>query len=1220
MAKKRILVPILALILVLLVSVGLFVACDKDPVEYTVTFDYGDGRTTSVTVNEGTALTAEQIPVDVVAPGSNVAFDGWFVGETKVEAGYVVKANVTATAHTTNLYTVTFKNGNDALKTVTVRAGYALTADDFPPFTPEANFEFEGWYVGKTKVEVGYVVNADATVNPVTTQLFTVTFKNGEEVVKTLTVKSGAQLSAEQIPDDLQAELGFRFDGWYVEETKIEAGYAVSADIIAQPKFVDAMAGTYTDGMYTIVLDGAGNITLVDYRQEEFAGTYTIVDGGVVADFENDGLDTTYTIIEDGKVITEEYYGDVVEYVKEGAQFDSHVQDFVGVWKYMDTTYGDPVETFIDISLDGESIVILVNGENMPYTAANYNGTKVSWYYGSNVLAFDNGVLKLNGEFECTKVDTTTFKFTVSFELEDGTVVASQQVAYGQALNADELPSDSDVVAPFGFAFDGWYNENNDILDEEALVYANATYVAQFVQEKIIVKFMNGDQEVAKAAVDFGGKLIASDIPSAVSGVGVFIGYYDSKNVKAEAGVTPSGTYDENNVYTATYYATFVNESDYTGSWINTTEGEMVVFGDNNSVSTMGVNGAWEFDATTGQAVYKVSSVNKYNMLVVGDTLVLGHYYYDSMEEDFVEPKVVLTKATSEVSGTFYKNKNTTLVVNNGLGTQCGGSAYFVYVDGENIYYKNYASSKVVKVAVDEIDENGNIIVSSSVNNTVKGVWVKVNQGSKDYYNSDKGYLYVFTVNGNQFVVYKDKSENYFKATTDVEIAEGAIVTVTYNETETLVVKISGTSFTTIGAEAGTYTGANGNLVLDGFGTATIDGTTAEYYIVSGTAVVGADGFSLNAEDNTYTVVVADELKGKLFNRQYGWAATFDGYGRVFETYNGEVKGFGEYSLDKDAGKLTISGSFSNIKATTYTVEQNGEVLAPASGTPLVLDGCEIVMYTDQFIGDWADTEGNQVKINNDNVTYKGTAYKATWNWNGSVVTFEAKDSRHFYDITLTHTCTIAEGKLVIEHTYYTGYDDVYEELTGETTVTETFDPAQAEPDAFAGVWEGKNSYNLNVKLTFDGLGKVVVEYDTDVAKEVEYTVNNGKASLSYNYCDWTMTIVEGSLNVTCEDEYNPWTATLTKKVEQEEQLDAFAGIWVNGDMSWTFDGKGSVVVAGANAGTYTYTVDATGKVATYYNSAYSETITCTLQEDGTMLVHDQYSEWLNNIIFTKQA
>lgn len=102
--------------------------------------------------------------------------------------------------------------------------------------------------------------------------------------------------------------------------------------------------------------------------------------------------------------------------------------------------------------------------------------------------------------------------------------------------------------------------------------------------------------------------------------------------------------------------------------------------------------------------------------------------------------------------------------------------------------------------------------------------------------------------------------------------------------------------------------------------------------------------------------------------------------------------------------------------------------------------------------------------------------------------------------------------------------------------------------------------------------------------------------------------------------DYGTYSLKETFAKETAETLDAFAGTWSYSSGTFVFDGKGTVTVTGSYAGTYTYTVDAAGTTATYYNKAYSETITCKLNSDGSMTVNDQYGEWLADVKFTKQA
>ena len=69
-------------------------------------------------------------------------------------------------------------------------------------------------------------------------ETYTVTFKNGDDTVKTVQVNEGESLTAEQLPSDPTAPQGQKFDGWYVGETKVEAGYKPTGDVTATAKFV----------------------------------------------------------------------------------------------------------------------------------------------------------------------------------------------------------------------------------------------------------------------------------------------------------------------------------------------------------------------------------------------------------------------------------------------------------------------------------------------------------------------------------------------------------------------------------------------------------------------------------------------------------------------------------------------------------------------------------------------------------------------------------------------------------------------------------------------------------------------------------------------------------------------------------------------------------------------------------------------------------------------
>lgn len=152
--------------------------------------------------------------------------------------------------------------------------------------------------------------------------------------------------------------------------------------------------------------------------------------------------------------------------------------------------------------------------------------------------------------------------------------------------------------------------------------------------------------------------------------------------------------------------------------------------------------------------------------------------------------------------------------------------------------------------------------------------------------------------------------------------------------------------FATKGSEAGTYAGSSGNLVLDGFGNATLDGVAGTYEL-DGTTLIFTDSssvtteFLLDVNDHTYTVVsdtgvwdgpmtfsaespdglvggarkkalVALYLGGSYVHFQFA----FDNYGNWADEINTAIS----YVYDAQAQLLTIS--FLNFSGKPTAIEQ----------------------------------------------------------------------------------------------------------------------------------------------------------------------------------------------------------------------------------------------------------------------------------------------------------
>lgn len=109
---------------------------------------------------------------------------------------------MTYSAKWTKLHTVKFVDGDETIKTATVKDGEKLTDADVPADLTASGKVFEGWFDGTTAFDKDATITADKTFAAKWVGLFNVTFKNGEETIKVAQVKDGAVIAAADIPED----------------------------------------------------------------------------------------------------------------------------------------------------------------------------------------------------------------------------------------------------------------------------------------------------------------------------------------------------------------------------------------------------------------------------------------------------------------------------------------------------------------------------------------------------------------------------------------------------------------------------------------------------------------------------------------------------------------------------------------------------------------------------------------------------------------------------------------------------------------------------------------------------------------------------------------------------------------------------------------------------------------------------------------------------------
>lgn len=248
MTKKRFLIAI-AIVMVLILSVAVFVACNENQTKsYTVKFVDGESEVKSVSVEEGKTIADADVPADLTKGG--YVFEGWYVGDVAFDKSAAITADVTYSAKWTKLHTVKFVDGNETIKTATVKDGEKLKDADVPADLTATGKAFEGWFDGTTAFDKDATITADKTFAAKWVGLFNVTFKNGEETIKVAQVKDGAVIAAADIPEG-PTDDNYAFIGWFVGETAYDSSAAVTSDIVVSAKFGNinkALIGTWKGG------------------------------------------------------------------------------------------------------------------------------------------------------------------------------------------------------------------------------------------------------------------------------------------------------------------------------------------------------------------------------------------------------------------------------------------------------------------------------------------------------------------------------------------------------------------------------------------------------------------------------------------------------------------------------------------------------------------------------------------------------------------------------------------------------------------------------------------------------------------------------------------------------------------------------------------------------------------------------------------------------------
>lgn len=1240
---------------------------------FTVTFKDGDTVIATATVKDGEKIAASDIPANL-ADTQDAAFEGWFNGDSAFDKDAAITASVTYNAKWTGLFNVTFMNGDTQVKSVKVKDGAVISAEDVPGALADTDFAFLGWFVG----DVAYDSSAAVTSNIVVNAKFSTFFKSY------IGTWHGATSDWDPIAYTVVVDANSISVTIGSAAAQVATGVAVDADGSVMFKLGETEYMLYQDYDGSLKIFESSDVKLskelagrVHVSSSDIVGTYTTEGGHTIV------INETFAKV-DGVLGTGFYYNASSGYSwsigdnYSSLAYDSSAQawiykegtssaadklivpelvaidipaEFIGNWYGTFESFGSTSYFLVKVTADGVFAYTPGSGFAKVGVATEYKDGKLT------VVGLDETITASIADGKLAyKSDAA---YGADYQLEKGTVVVFENnysVFYVAKLGADNKIDQStfaleDPQMKAGYTFKGWLSDLDNVTEfDESATFADSTvFVGSSEKTGYVVTFKktSSDSDPVIAVVEMtNGKLAADQIPAALTyeDGSVFAGWYTSAGVKATADLAITAD--------TTFIAKSVKESDYAGAWVSTEAGKEITLLVADGKLTFGEikNVAYTFNED-GSISYGKNLDNsaKYSVVLTVDGIKATYRHLDSMNEYYEEDVYTLTalKAISGVAGSYKAdNAHRFVIAENGLVTTAENSDVFMgYVTGSSksnftIVYKTSSSSKVTTVKGAKIDAKGNLVLGKITADAA--ILIKDLKGFKSYYMADEGTLYVYTNSDDTITyVFKTSSDKYaYVKAEDITgtVAEGEIFTITYglyngtykktNTTQTY--KIVNGKLTTAGAEKGEYTAEGKDaLTLNGFGDATLGGKSYKYSINAKNVVVLTGettlGVTLDSKAKTYAEVASDGFVHTYIDASNDkYTMVFDGFGGATLTsvssYSSSVYIYsGTYTLG--TGTVTVAKtSYSYNK--TYTIEESGNVLASADGSKVLkVAGYVVENKIEQFKGYWVNGS-NTIEIildsnNKASVSINGAAaIKAKANWNGSVLTYTAKDSDNSNatwakNVETVYTLKIVDGKLVSSHFCATGFDEDGAVIFSNTATSITYEVGEKAADGFEGTYKSSTG---NI-ITLDGKGNGTFKSSKGEFK-FTYTVSGTTLKLSnfsfYDDDKNTLTVTADGVKSDFSGDYG--TYSLKETFAKEETLDAFAGTWISTNPKYTvvFDGKG----AGTFNGTaITYTV--TGNKATFTFGDFA----CEVTLSGNKLAFESDDvDSMPSATLTKQA
>ncbi len=390
---------------------------------FTVTFKDGDKVVKTAKVKSGEKIASADVPADL-EDTDDAEFEGWFNGDAAFDADATITANVTYTSKWSGLLTITFKDGDQVVKTAKVKSGEKIAAADIPTdLADTAEAVFEGWFNGDAAFDKDAVITSNATYTAKWTSIYTVTFQNGDQVVKTAKVKSGEKIASADIPSDLADKADAAFDGWFNGSVAFNKDAAITSNATYTAKWTSIYTVTFQNG-------------------DQVVKTAKVKSGAVISAQDVPGAlaDTDYAFL--GWFVGDAAYDSsaaVTSDVVVNAKFSTFFKSYFGTWHgatedwtpvaytvvvdatSINVTIGSAdAQAATSINVDEDGTVMFKLGETDYRLYANYDG---------NLCIYESSEIKLSAEL-AGRVHVSSSDIVGTYETEGGhTIVINKTFA-----------------------------------------------------------------------------------------------------------------------------------------------------------------------------------------------------------------------------------------------------------------------------------------------------------------------------------------------------------------------------------------------------------------------------------------------------------------------------------------------------------------------------------------------------------------------------------------------------------------------------------------------------------------------------------------------------------------------------------------------------------------------------------------------------------------------